>query len=541
MLSLQRRIHRADSGFGLIEVIVALVIAGIVFSALAPVLVASVQASLFGRQNQQATDFMTREVEQLRSLNFGALTNLTTDAASDSRLTACGAARCLQVDGTPEPVVTATAGALPIAKVLNGAETNKTAFTVSRYVTQIADQPVGQAKRATVYISWRNKGVLKTRSVSTIIAYAQSGLPLPVFKLVLPIPSVTINPDAQVTFVLSLTNQGAPDRWNLTRTGSLTGWTWYADSNANGALDLTTDDLLSDTTSDAITDTGRIDPSTTFRFFLTRYTPASEPVGTTSTTITATSFGQPTAFGAAKNVVASTVVVLGAIPPGPGPTPTATPTTPATPPAQADCPAPAPALTATTSNGFSLQPYVPHTVAGDTPQETQMYFGATSGSLTSLGHFSTNIDSAATGRILVPSLGTEPTPAQVTALTDPSGFADWSKQFGGKSDIAGSGVLRLWAARYGAGTGPVTVKVVLYTADSKTLSKTIVTSAQVSLGTLSCAGFQEFYVKLPDVASVAIGNNDWLGVRVVTWGTDKIRLAYDVPSSYPALFTMGTK
>ncbi|WP_407343044.1 hypothetical protein [Pengzhenrongella phosphoraccumulans] len=547
MHSLFERTRHEDVGFSLIEAIVALLIAGVVFGALATTLVASMQASLFGRQNQQATDFMTREVEQLRALSFGALSNSATDVAADPRLVACGSARCLVVDGVAEPVVTAVAGTIGVAKVLNAAEANHTTFTLSRYVTQIADQPVGQAKRATVYITWLNKGTLKTRTISTVIAYTQAGLPLPVFKLELPVPTVTINPDARVTFAFTLTNQGAPDRWNLARTGSAAGWVWYADSDGNGMLDLALDSLLTDTTSDGGIDTGRVDPSTTFRFFLTRDTLASEPLATTTTTITATSFGQPLAAGAAKSVIGTTIVAAVAVGPtvGPTSTPTATPT--ATPAPETTCPAAVVAPNARRS-GYTQFTYAMHSTGlGDVALQSQMYFDTTTADESVLMKYSTDIDAVATGRVLAPAAATSPAFATVLGLSNTRLLADWALQYGSRTTVEGTGVLRLWAARSGAGAANVTVKVVLYSAtgSSSGLTRTKLAEAEVSLGTLTCAGFQEFYVKLPDVNAIVIAKNAWLGLRVVTWGTDSVRLGYDVPASagvpFPASFTIGTK
>src|SRR5450756_1388227 len=256
-----------DRGFGLIETVVALLIAGIVFGALATTLISAVQASLFGRQNQQATDFMTREIELMRTIEFGSNAMYSGDLGGDSRLSGCGITQCLGL----EPVITATvSGVNPHTTVLTGDETNNTPFTVSRYVT-MTDQPPDQAVRATVYVTWMNKGVVHTRSTSTIIAYTQRGLPLPVFKLELPIASQSVQPGGTLTYNLTLANQGAPDRWNLTLSGATSGWRLYADSDGDGIL-TSADALLTDTTLDGVVDTGRIDPSSTFRFFLTRDT-----------------------------------------------------------------------------------------------------------------------------------------------------------------------------------------------------------------------------------------------------------------------------
>src|SRR5688572_25928638 len=122
---------RDESGFGLVETIIALLIAGIVFGALATTLIASVQASLFGRQNQQATDFMTRQLEVLRGMEFGALAHTAADLTTDTsgRVSACGTVRCLDLNGADagglETLVTATNAGIPVhTTVLSGTETN---------------------------------------------------------------------------------------------------------------------------------------------------------------------------------------------------------------------------------------------------------------------------------------------------------------------------------------------------------------------------------------------------------------------------------
>ncbi|HEY8717570.1 hypothetical protein [Pengzhenrongella sp.] len=538
-----RRRLGGDAGFSLIEAVVALLIAGVIFGALATTLIVSVQASLFGRQNQQATDFMTREVENLRALNFGSLSNVATDVAGDTRLVSsgCGAPKCLSVDGVLEPVLTATAGGVnPHTTVLNNAETNLTAFTVSRYITQMADQPVGQARRATVYVTWQSKGVLKTRSMSTAIAYTQRGLPLPVFKLDLPVATHTVNQSGSLDYTLTLTNQGATDRWNLALTGATTGWSLYGDTvPADGYLDTSIDHPLTDTTGDGIVDTGRIDPSTTFRFFLTHLTSPTEALGTTVRTVTATSVGQPTASGAAKSVVATAIVTSGAVIPPPPPPPVVPPVT-----TETTCAA----ATVETPNamraGYTQQQYVVHNDGvGDTTLQPQMYFNSVAGDEPILAHFSTDVSATATGRVMAPTGAAAPTAAAVIALTGGQKYADWALQYGAKVKADGTGVLHLWAARSGGTGATVPIKVVLYSATGSAtgLTRTVLAEKDATLGTLTCAGFQEFYVKLPDVVDKQIVKNGWLGVRVVTWGADSVRLGYDVATQFPATFTIGIK
>lgn len=534
-----RRCAVDDSGFGLIETVVALLIAGIVFGALATTLISAVQASLFGRQNQQATDFMTRELELMRTLDYGSIAMDSGDLGGDARLSGCGVTQCLDVNGAVagglEPVITATVGGVnPHTTVLTGDETNNTPFTVSRYVTEMADQPTDQAVRATVYVTWMNKGTVHTRSTSTIIAYTQRGLPLPVFKLELPVSTLTINPGAELVYVLTLTNQGAPDRWNLTLSGATSGWRLYGDTDLDGDLDTSVDSLLTDHTLDGIIDTDRIDPSTTFRFFLYRATNPAEPIATSSTTVTATSNGQPAAAGGTKSVTATSIVITGAVPPPPGPTPT--PTGPPVPP-EVSCAAAAPEVFTGMANRYVQRQYTLHNDGvGDSPLQPQMYFTAVGGDEATLRHYSTDVDPAATGRVLAPSAATMPTGASVLTMTDASRFADWSTTYDKKTNVDGTGIVRLWVA----GTGTQSMKVVLYSAATSSSSRTLLTEVVVPL-TVTCAGFQEVYLKLPDIPQPQVAKNGVLGIRVVTAGTGNVRLAYDVPSQFPSSFTIGTR
>lgn len=546
-----RSIARGDGedGFGLIETVVALLIAGIVFGALATTLISAVQASLFGRQNQQATDFMTREVENWRTMDFAALANRTADIVGDTRLVGCGALRCLDVNGADagglEPVVTQTAGGVSphtrdlVSGVVVGGvvqnETNNTTFTTSTYVTEMPDQPVAQARRVTVYISWVSKGETHTRSTSTIVAFTQRGLPLPVFKLELPVTTLSVNPGANVDFDVTLTNQGAPDRWDITLSGSTSGFQLFADTDASGDLSAG-DSLMTDTTGNGVIDTGRIDPSTTFRFFLHRTSAPSEALGTKTTTITATSSGQPAAAGGVKSVDATTMVTTGAVTPPPGPTPTVPPSAPPPPPT---CPASATPTFSGMNNQYTQRMMSLHNDGvGATAAQVQMSMNGSAGDEPFLPAYSTDIDAAVPGRILQPAAASMVPTSTALALTDPAKFADWSMTAGKNGSIDGTGILRLWVAPRVA-AGPVQMKVMLYKAATASGTKALLTETTVSVP-MTCAGFQEVYVQLPDYDG-AVSKNQLVGVRLVTDGATDVVLGYDVLSVAPGTFSIGVK
>ncbi|EYR64450.1 hypothetical protein N866_10815 [Actinotalea ferrariae CF5-4] len=534
MSRLLHRVRREDAGFGLIEAVVALLIAGVVFGALATSLIAAVQASLYSRQNQQATDFMTRELEDARALDFGALAHPAAPAAV-APLESCGAGTCLRVESVPEPLVVESGGAIDDSKTLLGLETNNTEYTVRTFVTQALGEPVENLRRVTVEISWLNRGVERTRSTSTLVAFVQRGLPLPVFRVDLAEPALTRNPGGTFAFEITVTNQGAPDTFDLAHNGG-SNWAFYLDDDGDGSFDPALDTTV-------VTDTGRLDPASTVTLFLVRQTTATSTLGTQTIVATATSRGQPLATGGSKSVQAVATLQSGVItpppPPGPGPyTPlpqcvaATTPTMPVG------------------SGAYSALAYtLQHNGVGASALQSQMYMGTAAGDETVLSPYSTDLDSAALGRILRPVPAGTATDAQILALADPTRYADWALQYNRKADVQGQPVLRVWVQRH-TGTGPVALKAVLYGATSSgaSLSRTPWTSAPADLGTLSCVvaatpGWQEVWITLPDIGTRTVQRNGWMGVRLVATHTttDEVRLAYDVPAQFAATLTARVK
>ena len=157
------------------------------------------------------------------------------------------------------------------------------------------------------------------------MTYTQRGLPLPVFKLTSFTASpYAVNPSATAPFLLRLTNQGAPDRWDITRSGTA-GWLFFRDDGDgvwNAALDTT---ALADTDGNGKVDTGLVAPAGELTFWAVLPTTAATPVGTYPTTITATSAAQPLAAGGTATVALSVSVQTGPVS-NPTPTPSVTPT-----------------------------------------------------------------------------------------------------------------------------------------------------------------------------------------------------------------------
>lgn len=551
MRHLLRRRPSLDEGFTLVESIVALLIAGIIFSALASSIIAGLQASLYSRQNQQATDFMTQRVEELRRMDFSTLAHDATDVSSAARTTSCTGGRCLTVDGVAEPVITdAAPGITAYRRTITGADANQTTYTVDTYVTNAVGEDADRIRRATVYVTWQNRGQVKTRSTTTLIAATQRGLPLPVFKLVPSSTSATVNHGARVTYHFTLTNQGAPDRWNLTLTGDTPAapyhWELYADSDGNGTLDTSVDALLTDTTADGDIDTGRVDPSGSVSFFLSRVTNgAGTGTTTTSTTLNAASYAQPLATGGSTSVALSTTVTDSAVG---GSTPTTSPTTaPSGTPADCTWPGTVPAATKPSTGGWSIVKNTLHNdPSGATTTQQQLYMGLAGPDEGLLPVYSTEA-STLTGRTVKQSNPVNPTEAQVLTGGDKQRFADWTMQMPTATRVGGKAVLRFWVARSSADTGPYSVTAVLYSATpgaTGSLTRTALTSKTVSLSDLACAGFQEVYVELP-LTETMIAKNDYFGVRVVNLAAADVRFAYDVATTsshpYPAALEAATK
>ena len=73
-----------DSGFTLVEALVALMVLGIIFTALAAAALGSLRASMNSRAEQQAIDFATEALEKARQAEYYSLGHDATDIAADS-------------------------------------------------------------------------------------------------------------------------------------------------------------------------------------------------------------------------------------------------------------------------------------------------------------------------------------------------------------------------------------------------------------------------------------------------------------------------
>ncbi len=286
-----------DSGFTMIEAVVALFVLGAVFTALAAAAIGSLRASKVARVEQQGVDFATEALEAARHADYEELAHTVADLAGDPRVSACGPDLCMDPGtGTPEVVVTSDDGVVsPHITQVDLGLTNNVPMTLSRYVTDPGDT-TADTKRVTVIATWSIGGLERERLVSGVTTLTDRGLPLPVFKLTpLGDTSAAVNPDTLVPFGFELTNQGAPDRWNLEVAGDMAHrWELFRD-DGNRIFDGPPIDMpLTNTNAseDAIIDTGRIDPTGSVVFWAVREVEWGDPVGDDWASLTATSAAQ---------------------------------------------------------------------------------------------------------------------------------------------------------------------------------------------------------------------------------------------------------
>ena len=322
---------RNDSGFTLVEAIVALGVLATIMTALAYAMIGSLTASRASRVEQQAIDFATQRLEQVRQMDFESIGHDIADVTSDTTwVSSCGtSATCVDPGiGSEEPLV-------PGGQIVNHLETveatvaNKTNFTLRTFVTDPGDQYDATYKRVTVIATWMAGGVSRQRSISSFVASTTRGLPLPLFKLA-PVGSTSaiVNPGDNILYQFELTNQGAPDKWNLSVTDP-TGWALYED-DGDGDWEFGTDPLVVDTSGDGVPDTGLVDPTATYTFWAYRPGASNSLLGTVTARFTAVSVMQPQAASGTAYVDTAAQIVEGVVtetpPPSPAPSGLAAPT-----------------------------------------------------------------------------------------------------------------------------------------------------------------------------------------------------------------------
>jgi prepilin-type N-terminal cleavage/methylation domain-containing protein len=194
---------RADEGFSLIEMLIAMFVVGVGLMALASVAITTVRTVRVSRERQDALQLASTVLEDARSFDYGRLALATADYDP----TAPG--NPSQYDG--ENIHAVVDGEVPHTYT-DGPH------SVTNWVTWAnADHT---AKRVISVVSWTDAGSSRTVTESTLVTDARRGLPVPNFQLSPEIDSRQGTQGQAICFDHTLTNLGEQDSysWQLLRT-----------------------------------------------------------------------------------------------------------------------------------------------------------------------------------------------------------------------------------------------------------------------------------------------------------------------------------
>jgi len=545
-----------DAGFSLVEAVVALTIATIIFTSLAFALIGGARTGLLSQQNQQAGDVLNQAVEDARAESFGGLAmreadldvgeaprtpalsggsyNPTDDSTSDDPATAVNELEQLAIDpnGAVHPHASTVAQ-------------NGRTFTVKRYVTKPNDAASAVYKRLTVVVTWDGLGKQRTRTYSTLVANTRRGLPLPDFKFSNTASLAQCrNPGSSLAYAFTIRNNGARDAWNLTPTVGTPSWTYYDDTNGNGTYDTAADLALP--VIGGVTSTGLMEPTTSRHFFAvtTLQTALDRPAPyTLSTVFRATSAAQPDYW---QELTTTTTVQddpCGAVPPSasPSPSPSVSPTAaPAAPTQPAPSCLPLTGAVTTSAPGGTMVRYYPLNPdqPGDTTARTGMSLQRDTGTPPAVGslyNYSTDLHALAGRRLLT---GT-------STSTAASQLASWTYAMPATSVIKGEGEVTLHATPADGNTGArpsFAVYVDLVNANgtlAATLGSATWTTPESGWG---CTGFRALSLPIVSIAGSgqAVTANQQVRLRVVATSAQPVLLAYGT-ATYPMTLTLPYK
>jgi prepilin-type N-terminal cleavage/methylation domain-containing protein len=326
----RRPVGTLDEGFSLIESVVALTVAALIFTALAGIVMNSLSATILARQVQQAIDLTTQAVETARDLDYATLGLNSTDGGTDTAIVS-GKYTVKLSNGTTSAenvvyVASTPASLNPHKKTLT---LDGTAFTVSQYVTTPptdAAAATAAYKRLTIDVAWKRGTATKHKISSTFISVIRRGLPQPKFIWAFSGATnsaqpggLSANQGAAVTISTVLTNRGARDRWNVTTTAKdnvnatrLWQFAWYNDngagSNACDGVRESDENTRMDPNTDGIADTGTIDTDKVV-CLVGQYTlPVTESTASAPVTVTVTATSN--AVNTISSALATKVTVL---------------------------------------------------------------------------------------------------------------------------------------------------------------------------------------------------------------------------------------
>lgn len=536
-----------DDGFSLVEAVVALTVATVIFTALAMALVGGAKSALLSQQNQQAGDVLNQAVEQARALPYEALAMRASDlnvgeTTGPTRTPTLSALFYNPTnDSTSGPGLEALVTPDPNGKLsphVTQKLENGGTFTVRRYVTVPIDAAGAVYKRLTVVVDWTTLGKKRTRTYSTLIAASKRGLPLPDFKFT---NAATLgqcrNPGSVATYTFNLKNNGARDGWNLSTTPTSPAWSYFADSNSNGTYDAGTDAALA--VSAGVPTTGLIEPTTARTFFavLQLDVAAVRPAPyTLTTTFRATSAAQPSYFQEMSATTAVQAGPCGATTPSPTATPSPSPTVaPPAAPTQpaASCAALSPAAS-TNAPGGTMVRYYPgnpgqpgNTTAGsDMPMIRD---GGTAPAAGNLYNYSTDLHSQA-GRYLGAGVS--------TAAVD---VATWTYGMPAASTLKGFGEVTLWAGPAGGSltARPAFAVTVDLLSSTGAFIRTMTTGTYTTPSDWNCAGLRPLPIDLASITGTgeAVAANQKIRLSVRVTNGVPVRLGYGT-GAYPMTMTL---
>ena len=517
-----------DDGMSLIETMVALAIAMVMFAALGAVSLAGIHSVVLSRQNQQAADVLNRAVEQARSIPFQNLTMVTADLSADDAGAVTGSPPSFVVPGGigSENVDAKAVGAVSPHQTTESPD-GKVQFTLRRYVTLPAAATydlngIPSIRRFTAVVSWTSYGKTHTRMSSTVLTDTRRGLPLPNYVLQAIAPAEqTKNPATDVTYTFTVRNLGARDTFNIS--ASAGSWTYYADTTGNGTLDLDTDPATADDqplgnwdlpAGNSEPDTGPLEPNQTKRFFARR-TITESAGATVTTTFTTVSAAQPLEAAGSKSVAVILHVQSGSV------------STP--PPSGGGCPTTPTGATATggtTLTSFFLR----NRPVGNTTTTTHNPLSREDCTVQTADHdYSSEDPGHSLGRVIRPG-GTAGNVAGNVA-------AEFRYQVSAATLVQGVAVLRFSFKCTGT-TGPTTAGNVSFQAmlgtrnnDNGNLSGFSASSSSV-VTPYVCPASGWSVVELPVAASMTVSKDKWLALRLVTSATSsRVLINYDSPSA----------
>jgi prepilin-type N-terminal cleavage/methylation domain-containing protein len=514
-----------DSGFSLIESVVALAIASVVFTALAAAMISSLKATVYARQVQQASDVVQQSMEQLRASGFDALAMRTSDLVVNDPLPL---AACTCFDPThdvasgasTEPLVVGSSGSLSphVATVT----VNSTVYTLRSYVTRPADSTGVSYKRITVVGTWGSLGQAHMRLLSSLVSNARSGLPLPDYKFTLATPATACaSPGGTLVYGFTIKNNGARDSFTL-GSGSASGptWTFYLDDGTSSVGSWGSDDSAVPTASGAPL-VGPIEVNTSLRVWAVASLASAASPGSYANTFTATSASDPSVSQSLSttSLVASVCTATPSPSPSGSPSPSPSPTAVAPPQWATTCTTTLPSV----STGNGVTPTTYYLANGGTNTTNTLASAVLPIARlappvsTTLWDYSTDLAANTAGRYLSPT-GT----SVATAV-------DWRYQFSSATQIVGNGMLSLWAApASGNPADPLVVTVTVRQLSSSGTVLSTFTGTSYGSGAWGCSGPKDFGVSVP----FGTGNgssfsaNDFIDVQVSVSGAPA-ELAFD--------------